>query len=672
MIAYALACGALLGALFQLSPWSATLALPLFLGLPRALRPWFGLAFLLILIRVLTLGNGFAGEYGHEQVLQGGLHRGILYSRQGPIYLDYYPQIPDGWARVEGRIEHPEAARNPGGFNQAIWLHGLGVRAVLKVGHVQSAHPGETRLKHRVRDGLLRGLNTDSAALAVALTLGERKALGADQKAFQRAGLAHVLALSGLHVGILAGFLVLLLFLLGRFRYLAALGLLIGYVWLVGDSPSLLRATLMVSLVLVGFFLGKGRVSLPQALALAFTVHLALTPYALFSLSFQLSYLALGGIALIMPVLPRVSGWAGYLLDGLLITLSAQALLIPLILSTFHFLPLLSPLANLLGLPIVTVLVPLGFMKASLALVLPGAAVWLAPPYNLLAGTLLWLVRILAHGPQLDWGSVAPAGFALYYLGLLAVVLALYQYIEVRQAALLLAIIVMAAVIPVFSQRADLWQLDVGEGDSSILRLPGDVGLLVDGGRSWAGNKVVNAARALGLRGFALVIATHPDANHEGGLPYVIEHFLVGALVLGPKHPSNPLEAKLFNMARRKDIPIIRESRGGSLALDGTTLRFLGPGLGVSGNDNQDSLVFMLDWRGRRVLFTGDNPQGEKVFWSPKFMDVFKVGHRDSGSSTGKLLLQRFQQRIALIGAGQNTYSHPNPQREGALHIQLW
>lgn len=682
MIPYALGAGALLGALTQESPW-AFLGLLAGLWLPQRVR-WSAIgAFVLVVLRLSTLADPWTERIGQSVILEGQLRDGFLWTPEGKVYVRYFPRLEDGVYRLEGTLVRPEPKRNPGGFDQSLWLKGLGVKAVLEVRQVLSRQPASPTYRDRYRQTLQSGLSPEVAALATALTLGEREGLGELYEAFQQAGLAHALALSGLNVGILVGAALLLLYPLGPRRYWVAIPLAWAYVWLAGSSPSLLRASLMATVVLVALAFGKGRNALLGGLMLALAVHLAWEPYGVFSLSFLLSYLAVLGIAILLPVLPRPKGWWGYVGEVFALTLSAQIFLIPLLLHNFNQLPLLSPIANLVVLPLLNLLVPLTFIKGLWS----GFAGILAFPVEIFSQLSIWLTRWLAGGPQLFWGEISPAGFALYYLGLAPLLLALYRFISWRRALLLCSAAVLSSALPARFQRAEVWQLDVGQGDASLIRLPDQTAILVDGGRPYAAKRVVRALHALGMRKLDVVVATHPDADHIAALPEVLAKVPVGRVLAGPPQPRDPLDLALRGAAQSVGIPVMIALRGSSLQLGEARLTFLGPP-GDEPDDNERSLVFVLEWRGRRALFTGDAPTRAEEAWPALPIHLLKVGHHGSKTSTGEELLRKTHPQVALIGVGRNSYGHPTAEvlerldqhgvevhrtdREGAIRVQLW
>ncbi|WP_293179771.1 DNA internalization-related competence protein ComEC/Rec2 [Oceanithermus sp.] len=669
MTPYALAAGALLAALAGTWSLAALALLPL---VPRGLRLPFALALLAVLGRSLLAGDPWADALGKVQVLEGELRGGVLATARGPIYLDAYPRPADGWVRARGTVRRPDRARLPGGFDRRAWLLGQGVRAELADAEVLAWRPSGRGLRDAVRARLVAGLTPEAAALARAFTLGERGALGDDVEAFRRAGLAHVLALSGLHVGLLVGFFVLLGMPLGTGRYPLALALLVFYLALVGPTPSLVRAGLMAAVWLLARALGYGEVPLSALLALALALHLALDPWAVHGLAFQLSYLAVLGIALALPLVPRVRGSLQWLLGTLAVTLAAQAATLPRVLDAFHRVPLASPLANLAALPLVSLLVPLGFVKALLPAD-PGGV--LAAAFNHLAAALLALVRAFAAGPELRWGMLDASGYALYYLALAPLALAAYRRLPTRSALALAATAALVAAVSADANRPDVWFLDVGQGDAALVRLPGGVEVLVDGGHPWDAARLRRALAALGADELDLVVASHPDADHVGGLPELLRTWPVGALVVGPP-AGEALEGELRAAARAAGVPVVTASRGDVLRVGGAELRFLHPPPGGAAG-NAGSLVFVLDvGAGGRVLFTGDAPGALAYAWRPEPVRILKVSHHGESGGTTEVLLRRFRPRLAWIGVGRNNpFGHPEAEtlaRLGAWGVRVW
>ncbi|GLV48143.1 DNA internalization-related competence protein ComEC/Rec2 [Thermus sp. LT1-2-5] len=575
------------------------------------------------------------------------------------LYLHHYPPLPDGVYRLRGYIAPPEGKRNPGGFDQATWLRSLEVLGVFHVERQEALSPlPDPRAGWRQR--LVAGLSPPVAELLEGVVLGEKRGLEEAYAWFQRAGLAHLLALSGLHVGFLVGAFLLLP--LGRWRYLLALLLLPFYLWLAGPSPSLVRASLMAGLSLLGLFLGLGAAGVLQALGLALFFQLLLTPHALLSLGLQLSYLAVLGLALVLPALARPQGLSGYLLHTLAATLAAQIFLVPLLLHAFGFMPLLSPLTNLLALPLVALLVPLGFLK----LFLGGL---LAPPAEVLGSALLTLAQAAGAGPLLRWGEIAPWGFGLYYLGLLPLLLALHRKLPWRRALFLTSLPVLVSLLAAWPKPLDLYLLDVGQGDALLARM-GGAEVLVDGGRPEQAETLLRALRALGVEALEVLVATHPDADHVGSLPQVVAELPVGLALLSPAFPQ---DHPLVRALREKGIPTLYPGAGSRFRVGKGEVAVLWPAR-LSGEENQDGLALLLDYGLGKALLLADLPAAVEAELEVGPVEVLKVSHHGARTSTSEALLAKARPQVALIGVGKNPYGHPHSEvleRLGAWGVQV-
>jgi len=650
---YALALGSLAAALLGW-PWGLCAGpLAILFGRGR----WAFLTGLgMVLASLLLHPNPYADRYGQTVRLAGPYRSGFLYPKAGPIYPELFPRPADGWLRLAGQIARPKRPRNPGGFDQASWLLGQGVAAVLADARILERRPLPPNLRQRAARRLANGLPPEVAGLAEAMVLGERSRLGGLATAFRRAGLAHLLALSGLHVGVLLGFMLLTLYPLGRLRYPLALAALAGYLALAGPSPSLVRAGLMAAAGLTLLFLGRGRLSAAPALALAVSLQLVIAPFTLASLSFRLSYLAVLGLVVLLPPLAKALAGrpAAVRIPGLAmaVTAAAQAPLVPVLLDHFHVLPLLAPLANLLAYPLVAIFLPLAFLK------LAGIG-WLAAPITLLGHALIALARAFAQGPALSWGSLGAAGYGLYFSALTAVALALWGYLDRVRAALLVALAILIALLPRIFPVLEVWQLDVGEGHATLIRAPGGIEVLVDAGPAWAGPSVVAALLALGVDDLDLLVLTHPDHDHTGGTQAVIDTLPVGAILVSRLHPEN--DAPLRH-ARLLGVKVLRVGYGDRLRLGPLAIGVWNPPPRVPPNeDNAKSLVLRFGWRGRHVLVLGDLPRRLEDRLPDLSSEVLVASHHGASNGTGRAVLVKSRPVAVLIGVGNNPFGHPAP-----------
>lgn len=593
-------------------------------------------------------------------------------------------RVPAGRVTVRGTLVAPSGKRNPGGFDYAAYLRGRGVWAQLLVDEVVSYQPTRFDLKERLRRGVVAGLGERQAALVQAMTLGLRDDLGELRELFAASGLAHLLALSGLHVGILVAALALLLAPLGVRRYPFLMLLVVGFAALVGPTPSIVRASAMTVAVLGSLWWGGGRLEPWPALALSAVVSLLWSPAWLFDISFQLSYLAVVGLLIFVPPLSRALlrrgradsaprpwwHWQTLVVGVVVASLSAQLLTLPLVASSFGSLPLLSPLTNVAGIPLATALVPLGLLAGVLGLV----ALPLAAALNQLTGLLASLLIALADWgsslPNLIWGEVAPVGYALYYLAMLALALWAWGWLRPWRALVVVLAASLASLVARPPHPApELIALDVGQGDSVLIRLPGRQEVLIDGGGTPFGDFDVGkqtvwpALKALGVDELELVIATHPDTDHIEGLVSLLDLVPVNRLVIGVPSPDSEVFAALLSAAERNQVPVTQVRRGEALTLGEASLEFLNPPNRPYAEANENSVAFVLRYRGvAKAVLLGDLPiSAEQDVAFPK-ADIVMAGHHGARTSTSARLLAAVQPWEVILSYGRNTYGHPTPE----------
>jgi competence protein ComEC len=591
------------------------------------------------------------------------------------VVLRPVASVPRGEVRVRGRLREGRPARTPGGFDERGWARGRRASLVLEVDAV-TAHRPEAGVRAALRTSLVAGLRPEAAQLMRAMVLGEREEAGELRERFARAGLAHLLALSGLHLGVVAGALAALLAPLGRWRGLVVAVAAAGIPLALGPTPSLVRAAIMTGVAAAAVALGSGRIAPTTTLAAAAAATLIARPDWLGDVGFQLSYLSLAGIlAWGVPATRRLTAgrpaWhpRAWLIGGLAVSVAAWTAGLPVVASTFGSVAPAGPLVNLPALPLAAVLVPAGVVKAA------AGAVW-APAGALtrlvvapLAEATLAVASLGARLPQLAAPGVGPLGGALFAAATLPWAATLRRRLAPRHALRLVATSLAAwAWLPPAGATPELVILDVGQGDASLLRLPGRTEVLVDGGGTPFGDYdvgaevVVPALRSLGVDAIELVVASHPDLDHAEGLIAVLRSFPVGALAYGHDAPGEPAWERLAAVARAEGVPLLPLRRGQALAFGQARLHVLHPVARPSGDPNDDSVVLRLDWRGRPwALLAGDVSERVEEGLAVPPLPLLLAPHHGSGGSTGRALLRAASPEVVAISVGRNRYGHPSP-----------
>lgn len=506
------------------------------------------------------------------------------------------------------------------------------------------------KVRDRVRNRLEAIGPSPTASLLSGFLIGDTGGLPeSDVEALQRAGLTHFVAVSGSNVALVLGAWWLILGPLGASPALrASSGLFVLLVFVVATrwESSVIRAATMAFVVLGGRAFGFA-IDGWVALGAAVTVLLAASGDLAADVGFQLSVAAtagvLAGFGLFGQRRPRPF-WA-----ALGATVSAQVAVVPLLLLHFGSVPLLSPIANLLAAPLVT-----------MATTLAGAGVltgWNLPLQGaeLAGGFVLQIARVAGQWPQLGLASVvATASFGL-----------VMWKTRLRAITMMVGTIVTVVLVlpPGPPDVPTVVFLDVGQGDAVLLLDPSGSVALVDGGRDPA--VIRDGLRRYGVGRIDLLIATHGDADHVGGLVGLASSVEIGQLwVPGHGDPSPLLEQLIFELVS-SGIQVSPVESGIVARLGEFELETLGPSRRYA-EPNDGSVVTLVRVDDRRILLPGDIGAVAQRTLPAMQLDVLMVPHHGS-ATTNPGWLKTSAAGVAVVSVGPNTYGHPDPAIVDAL-----
>lgn len=589
--------------------------------------------------------------------------------------------------QIFAQLGRPRAARNPGEFDFA--LHARADRKLSEL-HCDSPdcvvvlQPGSPfnlerqlgKLRSRYVERLVETLPEKQASLAAALLLGERTEAGREQTdPYFLTGLLHLLVVSGLHVGVLASSLYLLLRwtpLSRRMILLTSSTLVIMYALLTGANPPVVRAATVLTIFFVAQYLGR-RALAYNSLAAAALIVLALNPADLFRIAPQLSFLAVAVL-----IWAARQPWSQTRLDPLdrlvlesrpwpvrcwrrcgrsvwqmtLVGALVWLVTLPVVMLRFH---LFTPVAIVLG-PILGPLVWLA-LTSGFVMLLVG---WLVPPVGWLAGrlcggSLALMQQLVEAGERLPgshlWitGPAAWWGIGLYTA--LAIVWAFPQVSPPRRwgAALLagwMALGLGCAMVGASREaRLECTVIAVDHGCAVLVQLPGGQTILYDAGRLGSPETAVRSISATlwsaGLSRLDAVIISHADADHYNALPELLERFQIGAVYVSPRmfdRQTPPLD-KLRTAIAEAGVPLHEIWQNDRLVTADREVQIEvlhPPRQGVSGSDNANSLVLAIEYAGYRILLPGDleTPGLEDVMAElPYDCDVLLAPHHGSRRS---------------------------------------
>lgn len=563
-------------------------------------------------------------------------------------------------------------------------------------------------IRQRADAALGKGMPAREAALGRGFVLGEDEQVDPRTVSdFRRAGLSHLLAVSGQNVALLGLLAMPLLAALGlplRARLLWVLGLIAVYVPLAGAAASIQRAGVMGALNVLATLAGR-RSSRLYGLGVAALVLLALEPGIAADVGWQLSFAAVLGILALAPPLSAViirrpglrRGVGRALADGVAMTAGATVATAPLI--AFHFgeLSTVSLLANLMALPAVAPAMWLGMLAAAAGQV-PGLPV--APLNAVDAPLLAYVAQVAAWCGRPAWACVHVdigfGGLLGSYAAIVAGAVAAPHVLRRRRLArrgrisvrypessatstrgrghVAVAAAILAAlcgvlllglgrasggvgVAPAHGLRVSV--LDVGQGDAILLQPAGSRPILVDAGPE--GDGISTLLRAAGADALGALVVTHDQADHAGGVAEVVGEVPVERLVFGVPD-RRLLAAAAAAGARPQELAAGDELRSGRLRLDVLwPPRSLLGGSHAGEDPNLLALVMVARWHRFSMLLCAD-AEAESVPIDPGPIDVLKVAHHGSDDAGLGALLDRSRPRLAVISVGEgNPYGHPTP-----------
>ncbi|MEW4486954.1 DNA internalization-related competence protein ComEC/Rec2 [Thalassoglobus sp. JC818] len=613
---------------------------------------------------------------------------------------------------VVGTLRLPQPVSNPSGYDYAEILRREGISALLSVSHPAAVEVISTpsnlwwkllRVREAVRNECRRlfveYLSPKSQSLALSMLLGDRTQLTKqDREIFQESGAMHLLAISGLHVGILAGFVTLISRLVGLSERKTAVAILVVtvlYAGLTNHRPPVLRATLLICLVIFGTT-RRRHVDLLNALACCAIILLLISPEDLFDLGAQLSFLAVLAIIWSIDLLKRLrvtssksdvllsENWRWvertkpalrWLAQGTVITATIWFVTFPLILSSFHIVAPIGLLLNLLLIPVAGLVLGAGYV-----FLLTG---WFLPVLGHFTGTvfdtaLRWFLWIIQSGADLPGGHFCFSGFPSWWLAgfyvLLPVCVSVSQWPMVQKfscASLCVWCFAIAwyAILPTKNDELRVTVLDVGHGLAMVIELPSGEVLLYDAGNTGNGSRAENAVKdylwCRNRHHIDAVLVSHADHDHFSGLFGVIDHFPVGKLLLSQSFLDFDQRGtfELCEAASRRDVTIELLQANDRLKTSDhdppVSIELLHPtGDFESKSDNAQSLVLKLSYGDRSLLLTGDvEEEGlDRLLDLPQEQcDVLMSPHHGAKNSNPLDLLEWSSSKLLVVSTSDRS-----------------
>lgn len=616
---------------------------------------------------------------------------------------------------VYGTLLKPRNERNPGEFDYREYLVRQNIWGLMYIRDSVNIQPtGENfanpffsecilPVKHYVMRLNEQQLSPVSASVLTGLLVGERSEIPNEViQAFSLSGTIHILSLSGLHVVFISA-LLLGIFSFFRIPHAWRIGLTIvclGIYVCIGEFvPSVVRAALMTTIVLAGGLLQRRR-NIINSLFVALLLILFVDPLSLFDIGLQLSFAAVLSIVLFYPKLELASKRIGFfrkpevdfkdkIWSLLMVSVAAQIGTVPFTAYYFNKIPLIALASNVAVVPLSSAAMGLGFFSAIAGTFSPMVSSW----YAHVNEYVIWLMIEIAR-----WSSDWPLAYVEYYrlgsIGLIAFYLFLFYVmnwsnVTIRKTGLIMLILIITAFTwkPVFQEnpmRVNF--LDVGQGDCTVIQLPGGRTMVVDAGDKEPdydnGEKIVAPfLRRAGIETIDYLVMSHPHDDHIGGIEYLLRHFEVKEVWESGQFYNSESYFNILSQIEQKGITRRIVRAGDFLAIDGAVnVYFLHPKSGfVSAvshaplNTNNASVVMKLKYLETSVMLTGDAEESSlhALEHYDDFLksDILKASHHGSSNGLTTGFLSRVQPRYTILSCGQfNKFNHPSPKVVDYLH----
>lgn len=654
---------------------------------------------------VLTIRLSSAEVNGQKVNLKANIRLSVLHSTTADLPLELFA---GDWLSFSAVLHKEEAFKNffPDFSRKYLKSQKIHLRASTKspllVKKLNQANHTWNGFFSKLRRKLQRQIEADfpgrqKFSLSPEGGLLEALLLGADRRLdqhtdrqFQKTGLYHLIAISGAHVAVITFFLYSLL---GLFRLrkktinIILLFLLFFYAFLVEGQPSVFRAVLMTSLFLLGKLLDYD-VNFLNLLSLSALLLLLFNPFSFVEAGFQLTFVAtLSLILFFKPILNRLPVWPFKISEALALSLAAVLGTMPIIVADFNRVTFATIILTPLAAPLVGLIMGTGYIYLIAGALLPKAGDILAWPLAWLTKLLFWMTTWLEPLSSLSYRLPGPplAVILGYYIFLLLLLLKPRFKAQRLLTGLIFIIFFFCLIAYPFPPHSDapaVTFLDVGQGDSIVVELPGKKLMVIDGGgfinSSFDPGETI-VSKYLWYKGYKKIdflVSTHLHPDHALGLASLAANFRVKEFWFAEADPKNPLFSAI-NRALPKSSKKIKIRRGLSWQEDNTRIEALfpdeNPAAPVSkGNDS--SAVIKLDFSGCKFLFPGDiTAVVEEYLTNQQISElqsqVLKVPHHGSKSSSSPAFLQAVNPKVAVITCGRNNISNlPSEEVVTRLH----
>ena len=626
------------------------------------------------------------------------------------------------------RLYMPRNFKNPGGFDYKRYMEDHGIYVIGSIskgnkievldkdkgGMLSYIYKSKERLSHFIEKNAL----PEESSILKTMVFGERSAISKEMRnIFSSTGIAHLLAVSGLHVGFVAfaSFLIFKkffaflflnfyrrLFLVGAVQRFAAFFTIfpvLYYSILAGGNPATVRAAIMAVVYLLSLVLYREG-DIYNTLSLAAMIILIWHPPSLFNIGFQLSFIAVLSIAYgfsrfqikkdnnPLLVAERLSLREFFLRHRWLYNFTFSSIFatlgtLPIIAYHFNLISIIGPIVNVLAIPLSSLIVPLTLIFSILSNISEQLASLLINIPVFLTFILVEIARLFTNIPYYSIRVPTPSLLTIFmiyplFIGILN--FNRHKWIKFGTISVCLFLIFFwvlthySSLVTRHSLRVTY--IDVGQAECSLIQFPNGKNMLIDGGRLMddfdAGSSIVAPYLwDIGVTKIDYVIGSHPDSDHVGGLLFILNEMPVRNYFDNGQESIDLIHVKLCEIAKEKNISYMALHSGDKIEIDNKVrVEILHPTREISnlkerGHDNNFSIVMKITYGNFSVLFTGDIEKEAEEFMIGQGADlksiILKAPHHGSSSSSTEEFIKAVNPEVAVFSVGYNNpFRHPN------------
>ena len=600
------------------------------------------------------------------------------------------------YIKINAKIELPSKARNYMGFDYKRYLKSKKIIAtildvenveILDVNKANTAENIFNSVRNNIKKIMYKLLTKDARELVIGMMIGDKEELDANiTENFKNSNLTHMLAVSGAHISyVILGLNLMLKKTSNRFRKIFIICFLIFFVGVTDFTPSVQRASIMAILLLISTMLYRSQDTY-TSIAFSGLVILIINPYSFFDVGFQLSFGGTIGIVLMYNNLIKRFKTNGklkdYIVSSVCVSVCANLIIIPIMAFNFNTVSLTFWISNLLAGPFLGVIIILGFCVYLLSFVIFPVAKIISIPLKYLIYILLIIVKYCSKIPFSSITIRTPYIFEIliYYIVLYLV----FNYAKIKPYFKKLVVIILIAILIANScihvqnhGKMIIYFIDVGQGDSTLIRTAKNKTILIDGGGSENSSFDVGEKTLLPylldrkITVLDYVLISHFDTDHCGGILYLMEHLKVKNIIISKQGKESSNYNKFKNIVLDKGIYVIFVKKGDKIKIDNETyMDVLFPSNNLISDNilNNNSIVTKICYNNFSILFTGDveeiaeNEICSQYNTTNKLKaNILKVAHHGSKTSSTAEFIKMVKPQIALIGVGEkNKFGHPN------------